>query len=347
MTEKMTAAVLHGKQDVRIERVSIPAIEDDDVLLRIKAALTCGTDAKVYRRGYHARMIVPPAVFGHELAGEVAAVGRNVQDFNPGMRVVAANSAPCGECFYCEKHQENLCENLIFINGAYAEYIRIPGQVVRQNLLPIPDHLPYHAAAMVEPLACVLHGLEETGIQRHDTVAVIGAGPIGLMFMRMAKLRGAHVIAVGRRANRLETARAMGADVVIDAAEISDVVAAVRAETDQGRGVDRVVEAVGLPESWEQAIHMVRPGGAVNVFGGCPSKTTIALDADLLHYSEITIKGTFHHTPRMIRLALRLIADGAIDIDALVTREAPLSQLPHVLDLMMGKNGAMKTAIIP
>ena len=347
MTEKMTAAILYGKQDVRIERVSVPSIEEDDILLHIKVALTCGTDAKVYRRGYHARMIVPPAVFGHELAGEISAVGRNVKDFQAGMRVVAANSAPCGNCFYCQRHQENLCENLIFINGAYAEYIRIPGQVVRQNLLTIPDHVSYRSAAMVEPLACVLHGLEETGVQRHDSVVVIGTGPIGLMFIRMAKLRGAHVIAVGRRSNRLETARVMGADVVIDAAEVSDVVAAVRAETDQGRGVDRVVEAVGLPESWENAIRMVRPGGTVNAFGGCPSKTTISLDADLLHYSEITIKGTFHHTPRMIKLALQLISDGAIDIDALVTREAPLSQLPDVLDLMMGKNGAMKTAITP
>jgi len=345
--EKMTAAVLYGKQDVRIERVSVPSIEDDDVLLRIKVALTCGTDAKVYRRGYHARMIVPPAVFGHELAGEIAAVGRNVQDFHAGMRVVAANSAPCGTCFYCRRDQENLCENLIFINGAYAEYICIPGQVVRQNLLPIPDQVSFRGAAMVEPLACVLHGLEETGVQRHDSMVVIGTGPIGLMFIRMAKLRGAHVIAVGRRSNRLETARAMGADVVIDMVEIPDVVAAVRAETDQGRGVDRVVEAVGLPESWEQAIRMVRPGGTVNVFGGCPSKTIIPLDADLLHYSEITIKGTFHHTPRMIKLALQLIVDGAIDIDALITREAPLSQLPYVLGLMMGKNGAMKTAIVP
>ena len=343
----MTAAVLYGKQDVRIERIEVPTIGDQDVLLRIKAALTCGTDAKVYRRGYHARMIVPPAVFGHELAGEIAAVGSKVQGFEPGMRVVVANSAPCQNCFYCHRHQENLCENLLFINGAYAEYIRIPAQIVRQNLLPIPDSVSYRHAALVEPLACVLHGLEETGVQRHDFVAVVGTGPIGLMFVRMAKLRGATVIATGKRPNRLQTARDMGADVVIDAAEVEDIVKVVRAHANEGRGADRVIEAVGQPESWEDAIRMVRPGGTVNVFGGCPSQTKIQLDADLLHYSEITVKGSFHHTPRMIKLALRLIADKAIDVDALVTKEASLIQLPTVLEAMMGKNGAMKTAIVP
>lgn len=343
----MTAAVLYGKQDVRIERIEVPAIGHQDVLLRIKAALTCGTDAKVYRRGYHARMIVPPAVFGHELAGEIAEVGRDVQGFEPGMRVVAANSAPCQSCFYCHRHQENLCENLLFMNGAYAEYIRIPGQIVTHNLLRIPDSVSYRHAALVEPLACVLHGLEETGVQRHDIVAVVGTGPIGLMFVRMAKLRGATVIAIGKRLNRLQTARDMGADVVIDAAEVGDIVQAVRAHANDGRGADRVIEAVGQPESWEDAIRMVRPGGVVNVFGGCPSETKIQLDADLLHYSEITVKGSFHHTPRMVKLALRLIADKAIDVDALVTKEAPLMQLPTVLEAMMGKNGAMKTAIVP
>jgi len=347
LVEQMTAAVLYGKQDVRIEQVGIPEMGDQDVLLKVKVALTCGTDAKVYHRGYHARMIVPPSIFGHELAGEIAAVGPGVTGFEPGMRVVAANSAPCGSCFYCKGHQENLCEQLMFINGAYAQYIAIPGQIVSQNLLPIPDHVSYRDAALVEPLACVLHGLEETRVQRGDTVAVVGSGPIGLMFIAMAKLRGARVIAVGRRSNRLDAARRMGADVVIDAAAVDDVVEAVRAETDEQRGADRVVEAVGQPYSWEQAIRMSRPGGVINAFGGCPSKTQIHLDTGLIHYSELTIKGTFHHKPKFIKLALRLIADRAIDVGTLVTAEAPLAQLPRVLDAMLGKNGAMKTAILP
>jgi len=344
---QMAAAVLYGKQDVRIEQVEVPELGDHDVLLRVKVALTCGTDAKVYHRGYHAKMIVPPSIFGHELAGEIVAIGDKVTGFEPGMRVVAANSAPCGECFYCRKDQENLCEDLMFINGAYAEYIKIPEQIVKHNLHQVPDHVSYRDAALVEPLACVLHGLEATGVQRHDTVAVVGSGPIGLMFIRMAKLRGARVVAVGRRSNRLEAARTMGADTVIDSASVTDVVTAVKSETEESRGADRVVEAVGQPISWEQAIRMVRPGGVINAFGGCPSNTQIQLDTGLIHYSELTIRGTFHHKPRFVKLALRLITDGAIDVGTLVTAEAPLNQLPSVLEAMLGKNGTMKTAIVP
>src|SRR5271165_2446710 len=186
----MTAAVLYGKEDVKIERVPIPTLEEGEVLVKVQVALTCGTDLKVYQRGYHARMIVPPALFGHELAGVIEEVGPNVKGFRKGMRVVALNSAPCGNCFYCSKHQENLCEDLLFNNGAYAEYIRIPRRIVEANMLAIPKHVSFEEAAIVEPLACVMHGLEETGVQPFDSVAVIGLGPIGMMFVRLARAIG-------------------------------------------------------------------------------------------------------------------------------------------------------------
>src|SRR5512139_947205 len=176
--EKMTAAVLYGKRDVRIEQIPIPRAGPGEVLVRIKAALTCGTDLKVYRQGFHARMIVPPSVFGHELAGIVEAVGEGVESVTPGMRVVAANSGPCNECFFCQRRQANLCEDLQFINGAYAEFIRIPERIVRQNLLILPDDLSFREAAMTEPLACVVRAVEETSIVEGDTVVVIGIGPI-------------------------------------------------------------------------------------------------------------------------------------------------------------------------
>src|SRR5579885_2921487 len=184
----MTAVVLYGKEDLKVEKVPVPRLAPDEVLIRIKAALTCGTDIKVYRQGSHARMIVPPAVFGHELAGVIEEVGPEVQGFRKGMRVVAANSAPCQQCRYCLRGRPNLCENLLFNNGAYAEFIRIPGRIVRQNLLEIPEHVDFADAAMTEPLACVLRGLEETGLQAGDTIAVIGMGPVGLMFTRLAKV---------------------------------------------------------------------------------------------------------------------------------------------------------------
>src|SRR5690349_21738498 len=196
---KMTAAVLYGKEDVKIEEVPIPRVNDGEVLVKVQVALTCGTDLKVYQRGYHARMIVPPALFGHELAGTIVEAGAAVRGFKKGMRVVALNSAPCGGCFYCSKHQENLCEDLLFNNGAYAEYIRIPRRIVEANMLAIPQGVSFEEAAMAEPLACVLRGLHETGVQIGDTVAVIGGGPIGLMFIQVAKATGCNVIAVVKR----------------------------------------------------------------------------------------------------------------------------------------------------
>ena len=188
----MTAAVLYGKEDVQIETVDVPEIGRGDVLVRVRAALTCGTDVKVFRRGYHARMIVPPALFGHELGGDIVAMGKDVRGFKMGQRVVAANSAPCGTCFYCQHNQENLCDDLLFNNGAYAEYIRIPERIVRRNMYEVPDHVSYQDAALVEPLACVLRGLEESGVRAGDTIAVIGLGPIGARARRPSRGWASH-----------------------------------------------------------------------------------------------------------------------------------------------------------
>src|SRR6476469_8045019 len=196
---KMTAAVLYGKEDIKIEKVPIPRVGHGEVLVKVQVALTCGTDLKVYQRGYHAKMIVPPALFGHELAGVIEEVGPGVKTFKKGMRVVALNSAPCQACFYCSKHQENLCEDLLFNNGAYAEYIRVPRRIVDLNMLAIPQGMSFEEAAMVEPLACVLRGLHETGVEIGDTVAVIGSGPIGLMFVHVAQAVGCNVIAIAKR----------------------------------------------------------------------------------------------------------------------------------------------------
>ena len=303
MNNHMMAAVLYGKEHLQVEPVAVPTIESGDILVRVKVALTCGTDVKVFRRGYHARMIVPPAVFGHELAGDVVAVGEDVTNFTVGQRVVAANSAPCGECFFCKRGLENLCEDLLFNNGAYAQYIRIPARIVQRNTYLIPDRVGYQDAALVEPLACVVRGFEESAPQAGDTVAIVGLGPIGLMFVKLAKLYGYRVIAVGRRKTQLDRAAALGADELIVAGEHSDPVKATR-EMTHGRGVDIAIEAVGKPETWQWAVNMVRRGGTVNFFGGCPNESKVNLDTALLHYSEITCKASFHHTPAYIRKAL-------------------------------------------
>lgn len=344
--EKMTAAVLYGKRDVRIEQIPVPRVGPGEVLVRIKAALTCGTDLKVYRQGFHARMIAPPAVFGHELSGIVEEVGEGVDSFTPGMRVVAANSGPCNECFFCEKHLSNLCENLQFINGAYAEYIKIPERIVQQNLLILPDSVSFRDAALVEPLACVIRAVEMTGIEDDDTVVVIGMGPIGLMFVQILKSLGVRVVALGNRGSQLSTAKAMGADLVVDSTH-SNAVEQVRKVTNSRRGADVVIEAVGSKETWQQAMGMVRRGGTINLFGGCPSGTHIPLDSTLIHYSEITIKANFHHTPRHIREALDAVHRGKINAHSLITGEEHLTALGSVLERLLNRNGDLKIAIIP
>ena len=344
--ESMRAAVLYGPEDVRMEEIPVPEIGPRDVLVRIRAALTCGTDAKVFKRGGHPTMIRPPAPFGHEFAGEVVAVGDEVEGFEPGMRVVAANSAPCGECRFCKLDRESLCKDILYINGAYAEYVAIPERIVRRNLLHIPDHLPFKHAALVEPLACVVHGIEESNIRLGDTVVVNGAGPIGLFFIRLAKLREARVIVTDMDAGRLETAKRLGAADILLASEVEDIVQAVRALTPEGDGTDVVIDATGVPAMWEAATRMVRKGGLVNLFGGCKPGSTITLDTRLIHYSEITIKAAYHHTPRFVRLALDLLASGRMMPEEFVTRELPLDRVHEALNLIINRKG-VKTAVIP
>ncbi len=343
---RMRAAVLHGREDVRIEQVEVPRLEPGELLLRTRVALTCGTDVKVYRRGYHARMIRPPAVFGHEVAGIVEAVGEGVETVVPGTAVVVANSAPCGDCPYCLMGSPSLCDDLLFWNGAYAEFARIPARIVRHNVLPLENGVGFRQAAMVEPLACVVRGVEDCGIREGQTVAVIGSGPIGLMLVRLARLRGARVIAVGRNASRLRKARELGADETLASGEGVDLAARLREMGPRGQGPDVVIEAVGLAETSEAAVRAVRKGGLVNLFAGCPADTRIGIDVARLHYEELTLKSTFHHTPESVRKAFALIASGAIDPEAFITSDAPLEELPQVLGRLARGGDGLKTAIL-
>jgi len=347
----MTAAVLYGKEDIKIERVPIPSLGEGEILVRVHAALTCGTDLKVYRRGYHAKMLVPPALFGHELAGEIEEVGPGVKSFRAGMRVVAANSAPCGVCFYCRKQQENLCDDLFFNNGAYAEYIRIPRRIVEKNTLVIPEKVSFEEAAMVEPLACVLLGLNESNVRPGDDLVVIGSGPIGLMFVQVAKAKQCRIISLVKHNEQVAIARQFGADEVVQVPSEQNnpqerVVTAVRDLT-EGRGADVVVEAVGRPEAWQWSVDMVRKGGTVQFFGGCATGTKVELDTNRIHYSALRMLATFHHTPRAVRGAFSLICENKIRPLDYITGRAPLSELQQVFRQMMDRAGDIKTAILP
>jgi L-iditol 2-dehydrogenase len=347
----MTAAVLYGKEDLRLERMAVPQAEAGELVVRVGAALTCGTDLKVYRRGYHAMMLKPPIPFGHELAGVVEEVGAGVTAFKVGERVVALNSAPCDVCFFCMHGQQNLCEDLLFNNGAYAEFIRIPARIVEKNTLLVPDGIPLEYAALTEPLACVVRGLEESGARAGDTMVVIGAGPIGLMFMHAAEIAGLDVIAVVKREHQVAAAKLFGASEVVLVDAVKDVVAATRALTDEGRGADVVIEAVATPTTWEWAVDMVRKGGLVNFFGGPPSGTKVKLDTNRLHYGDITLKASFHHTPATCRTAFDLVTSGRFKCAEYVTGRARLDEVPAIFAGMMHRNNGwakdIKTAVFP
>ena len=349
----MNAAVLYGKEDLRLEQTEIPSANPGEIVVRVATALTCGTDLKVYRRGYHARMLKPPIPFGHELAGIVSEVGPGVTKFKVGDRVVPLNSAPCDECYFCRRNQQNLCDDLLFNNGAYAEYIRIPARIVEKNTLLVPDSVSLEHAALTEPLACVIRGLEESGAKPADSMIVIGAGPIGLMFIHAAALAGVEVIAVVKRDDQIAAATLFGASRVVQVSAdqtADEIVAAVRTVTPESRGADVVIEAVATPATWEQAVAMVRKGGTVNFFGGPPSGTVVALDTNRLHYGDITLKASFHHTPATSRTAFELIASGRFKAAEYITGRATLSELPEVFRRMLTRSSSVgrpdiKTAI--
>jgi L-iditol 2-dehydrogenase len=342
---RVKAAILHGKELIQIEDVAPPALKPGEVRIRIEAALTCGTDLKVFKRGYHAKMIVAPAAFGHELAGVVSELGDGSPElgWRIGDRVAVANSAPCGECLYCRAGQENLCEDLLFLNGAYAESIVIPARLVQKNLLRLRPETGFRDAALVEPLACVVQGVEDAGLRAGLHVLILGAGPIGLMFAALAKKTGCEVTVAGRHAARLEAAHRLGADQTIDIGAGGGLVVTVREATKTP--FDVVIEAVGRPDTWEAAVHLVRKGGVVNFFGGCPSGTDITLDTTLIHYSNLTLLASFHHTPRTIRRALEFIEAGVIRAADFVDGECPLTQLPELFKSMAAGNRAIKTLI--
>ena len=344
---KMKAIQFYEPQKIKYEDVNINDPRDGEVQIKIMAALTCGTDVKTYRRGHPVLIKRIPSGFGHEFSGIITKVGKNVVGFNVGDRVVAANSAPCGECFFCKRGEHNLCENLEFLNGAYAEYINVPKAIVKRNLLHLPDDLSFERAAFAEPLANVVHGVEKTGIKAGQTVGVTGLGPIGLMFVKLAKMKGARVIAAGRNPLKLKMAKEFGcADEIVDLTKYKNPEKIFIDFSDGKKGLDVAVECVGLPEIWERMFTFVRKGGTVHLFGGCKAGTSISIDTRRLHYDEIKVLSIFHHTPQYFREALRLIYEENLPVEKLITETLPLEKAEE--GLIKHMNGeALKVLIKP
>lgn len=343
----MKAVLFYGPQNIKYEETSIKPLSKGEILVKIDSALTCGTDVKTYRRGHPVLIKQIPSGFGHEFAGVVEKVTEGVDNVKVGDRVVCANSAPCGECFYCKREEYNLCENLDLLNGAYAEYIVVPERIVKKNTLIVPDNLPLYKAAFCEPLANVVHGAERTDIKPGQTVGIIGIGPIGLMFARVAKLKGARVIAAGRNPVKLRLAEEFAqADEVVDLKKYPNPEKIFKEFSDEGKGLDVIVECVGLPEIWERAFSCVRPGGTVHFFGGCKSGSTVTFDTTKMHYGDIKLMSVFHHTPKYFRQALDLIVSGKIDVDKLITDTLPLEKVEYAMEQHIEGN-AIKFLIKP
>ena len=331
---KMKAVRYYAPNDIRYEEVKIPELQESEILVKVEAALTCGTDVKTFRRGHPVLIKKTPSGFGHEFSGIVSKIGENVEKFNIGDRVVCANSAPCGECFYCKREEYELCENLDLLNGAYAEYIVVPQRIVEKNTLIIPDNLSFAQAAFSEPLSNVVHGIAKTPIKKGDVVGVMGIGPIGLMFAKLAKLKGAKVIAMGRNPLKLKLAKEFAqADIVIDITKHQDPTQLIMSYTNEGRGLDVAIECVGLPSMWEKMFSLVRKGGYVHFFGGCASGSSVSLDTKRLHYDEVKIISSFHHTPKYFKEALDIISKGEMDIEKLITKKMDMKYAKKAIEM--------------
>lgn len=342
----MKAAMLYGVKDLKVEDVEVPEVKEGEVLVKVKAATTCGTDLKIFQRGYVEKVIKLPTIFGHEWAGEVAEVGKGLEWPRKGMRVRAGNSAPCLHCSMCQRGKYNLCENMIWLWGAYAEYIKVPARMVLMNMQGIPDGISYEEAAITEPLACVLHGVEQANVKLGDTVAIIGAGPIGLLHLLTVKKMGAgRTIMIDLVDERLGFAEKLGADATVNSGK-ENVETRIR-ELTGGYGADVAIEAIGLSATWEQALKLARKGGTVLEFGGCPPGTEIKVNAEMLHYGELTVMGTFHTTPLHFRKALNLIATRTIDVRPLVTRKMKLDNIKEAFEILSTSKNEIKIGILP
>jgi L-iditol 2-dehydrogenase len=341
---EMNAVQYLAPGELGLRRVAIPSAGEGELVVQVRAATTCGTDVKTYLRGHP--KFQPPSPFGHEFAGDVVQVGAGVTRFSEGMRVTANVFAPCGTCFLCKMGQGNLCEDMVYNLGAYAEFIRIPAPIVRLNTFELPDSLPYAQAAVLEPLVSVVHAQARVAIQPGESVAIIGAGgSIGLMHLQMSILAGAaHVFAIDRSPTRLEAAAKLGASTTIlvpDPALNEHVLSLT-----DGRGADVVIECAGAAETWLQAVELVRSGGRVIWFGGLPGGTSISLDAHKIHYGELTLLGTHGGTPEDALRAFELLTSGVINSRDLLSDEVGLGQVQHALD-RMARGEVIKVVIDP
>lgn len=341
----MRSHVLVQPGKIELREVARPTAGPGEIVVRVRTALTCGTDIKAFVRG-HPKWPMPTP-FGHEFSGEIAEVGAGTPSWREGDAVMAAPTAPCGHCYTCVRQQENLCDSVMetMVLGAYADFIKLPARIVGVNVYRKPESISFATAALMEPLACVLHGLEFVEVRPDDTAVIIGAGPIGLLHLVALRQAGiGRVLVIVRNELRAAQATRAGADEVV----VTNVTTArdeILARTN-GRGADIVVECTGQVDVWEAAPGLARIGGQVVLFGGCRPGTAVRLDTQRLHYDQLRLISPFHFTPRAVRRAYDLLASGAVEAEALISGTFPLTQLRQALTLHQQGRG-VKFAIEP
>lgn len=340
----MKAVVLLVPGKMVYQEIEAPRPKEGGIILKIGAALTCGTDLKASLRG-HPKMPTP-TLFGHEFSGTVVEVGWGVKNVREGDEVMLVPTAPCGECYFCLREEENLCTTLFpMLLGGYAEYIRVPARIVQKNLFPKPSALSFTEAALLEPLSCVVHGLETIRLRPDDTIVIIGAGAIGFLHLLVLKALGIEgVYVIARTPYRAQVACDLGAyrAILQDVSKARDEIF----DDTQGRGADVVIECTGQLNVWEEATGLARPGGQVVLFGGCPSGTQVSFDTGRLHYDQVKISSPFHFTPRAVHKAYQLLVEGRIPGCALISGVFPLSKIKEAFALLQEGQG-IKYAIIP
>lgn len=338
----MLSAILSSPGNIELRDIGDPHPDEGEILIKVEAALTCGTDLKAFLRGHS--LIPMPGPFGHEFSGTVVEKGKSVRSFRIGDPVMAVHSAPCLNCAYCRKGLFNLCSNIMStkVLGAFAQYILLPRHIVSKNAFIKPPDLSFSEAAFLEPLACVVHGMEPLSVGKDDRVFIIGAGPIGLLHLLLAKSRGAKVMITGLEEERLKMARSIGADVAFDPSRAVGYVS----DFTEGMGADFVFECTGQPSVWESSVDYVRKGGTVVLFGGCKPGSRVKFDAARLHYDEITVKGTFHFAPKDVRKAMLLLKERKIKVKRLISGSYPLKDIGKAFQKLM-KGQGIKYAIVP
>lgn len=342
---KSRQAVLVEPGHLELREITPPDPGPGEILLKIQCALSCGTDLKAFRRGHP--MWPMPAPFGHEFAGTIAAIGAGIKSFQVGDAMMAAPTAPCGECFYCERSQENLCPQAMskMVLGAYADYLLIGAHVVARNAFLKPPELPFEEAALLEPLSCVMHAHAIARPEPFETVLIIGAGAFGLLHALVLKAQGVkRVIVAGHGAQRIKWASELGADEAIDTQKRSaeEIISALNG----GYGPDLVIECTGQVTGWSDAFARVRRGGRVVFFGGCPVNTALNIDTRRMHYDNLTLLAPFHFRPQDVRQAFNLLNVGQLPLNRLINARRSLEELDQVF-AMLEQGTALKCAVIP